>query len=294
MVLQSPINTRILDHIIYLTPTGSLEETSQQFRELGFNVLPGGTHADGLTENALVVFADGVYLELISFTHPTSRCTPGSEELRQRERHRWATRSPGWIDYAFLGNGSRSDSISEIINQRGREDGSGVFYEPEQEGGRQRPDGKVLKWIISFPRQDERGITGTPFFCGDVTPRYLRVPSEPPENVQHSSGAIGIAYLRILVQSASFNAVFNQLKTVIGHDPVSSTKSESIWALDTTNIVQHPPQLILSIPNNDEETAFIKGSTTEIYEVGFRVHQGRKTGDTSPTYGRIAWRSQPQ
>lgn len=36
MVLQSSINTRTIDHIVYLTPPGSLEETSQQFRELGF------------------------------------------------------------------------------------------------------------------------------------------------------------------------------------------------------------------------------------------------------------------
>jgi hypothetical protein len=90
------------------------------------------------------------------------------------EHHRWATKSPGWIDYAFLGNGSRSQSISETINERARKDGSGVFYEPEQDGGRYLPDGKLLEWLISAPRQ-EGGITATPFFCGDVTPRYLRV-----------------------------------------------------------------------------------------------------------------------
>jgi len=287
MVLQSSINTRILDHIIYLTPPDSLHKTSQQFRELGFNVLPGGTHAGGLSENALVVFADGVYLELIAFIPPASHCTPGSSQPDRKSR--WATKSPGWIDYAFLGNGSQSDSISEIINQRASEDGSGVLYEPEHEGGRQRHDGKTLKWLISAPRQEKGSITGTPFFCGDVTPRYLRVPSEPPENVQHPSGATGIAYLRILTQPASFTAVRNQIQTVIGHDPVSSTGSESIWALDTMNNVQHPPQLILSIPKNAEEAAFIEGSISEIYEVGFRVHPGNKKEDASPEYGRIAW-----
>ena len=117
-----------------------------------------------------------------------------------------------------------------------------------------------------------------------------KVPIEPPENVQHPSGAAGIAYLRILVQPTSFNAVSDQLKTVIGHDPISSTRFESIWSLDTTNLnVEHLPQLILSIPKDDEETAFIKGSITEIYEVGFRVHQGSKRGNMSPRYGRIAW-----
>jgi len=219
-----------------------------------------------------------VYLELITFTRPPD------------EHHRWGAKSPGWIDYAFLGNGSRSNSISEIINQRASKEGSGVFYEPEQEGGRYRSDGKLLQWLISVPRQEKGGITATSFFCGDVTPRYLRVPRDPPANIQHPSGAIGIAYLRILAQPASFSAVSKQLKTVIGHNPIFSTESESIWSLDTVND-DYPrvPRLILNIPKNVEETAFIKDSVTEIYEVGFLVHKGSKTGDTSATFGRIAW-----
>jgi len=123
-----------------------------------------------------------------------------------------------------------------------------------------------------------------------VTPRYLRVPRDPPANIQHPSGATGIAYLRILAQPASFHAASNQLKTVIGHNPIFSNESESIWLLDTVND-DYPqvPRLILSIPKNVEETAFIKDSVTEIYEVGFLVHKGSKTGDTSATFGRIAW-----
>ena len=116
-----------------------------------------------------------------------------------------------------------------------------------------------------------------------------KVPRDPPANIQHPSGATGIAYLRILAQPASFHAASNQLKTVIGHDPISSTESESIWLLDTVNDDYQVPRLILSIPKNVEEMSFIKDSVTEIYEVGFFVHKGSKTGDTSATYGRIAW-----
>jgi hypothetical protein len=124
-------------------------------------------------------------------------------------------------------------------------------------------------------------------------PSYVfgKVARDPPTNIQHPSGAIGIAYLRILAQPASFYAVSNQLKTVIGHDPNISTESESIWSLDTANgdYSQVPPQFILNTPKNVEEMAFIKDSITEIYEVGFRVHKGSKSGDISATYGRIAW-----
>ena len=119
------------------------------------------------------MFADGVYLELISFTHPVSHYPPGSPARVKRDSNPWASRSPGWIDFAFLGNGSRSESIAHVINQRGREEGSGVRYEAEQDGGRTRPDGKVLKWLISAPQVEKRGVL--PFFCGDVTPRSLRV-----------------------------------------------------------------------------------------------------------------------
>lgn len=47
-------------------------------------------------------------------------------------------------------------------------------YLPEMKGGRERPDGKVLEWVISGPGPKlERGTV--PFFCGDVTPRHWRV-----------------------------------------------------------------------------------------------------------------------
>lgn len=119
------------------------------------------------------VLDDGVYLELISFTHPQSHYPPGSPERIERDKNPWAYKPPGWIDFAFLGNGSRTNSVSESINARARAHGDPDLYLPEQDGGRTRPDGKVLKWLISPPPFARRGIL--PFFCGDVTPRTLRV-----------------------------------------------------------------------------------------------------------------------
>jgi hypothetical protein len=46
------------------------------------------------------VFADGVYFELISFTHPASHHPPGSPGRVKRDSNPWASRSPGWIDFA--------------------------------------------------------------------------------------------------------------------------------------------------------------------------------------------------
>lgn len=119
------------------------------------------------------MFADGVYLELLSFTHPKSHYPPGTPERQKRDNHEWATKTPGWIDFAFLGNGSLQSRISDIINERAKKDQSGAFYVPEWPAGRKRPDGKVLKWVISAPTPEKRGTL--PFFCGDVTPREWRV-----------------------------------------------------------------------------------------------------------------------
>ena len=57
---------------------------------------------------------------------------------------------------------------------------SHVNYLKETPGGRKRKDGEILKWLITAPAQvssssgeDIRGRL--PFFCGDLTPRHLRV-----------------------------------------------------------------------------------------------------------------------
>ena len=115
-----------------------------------------------------------MYLELICFTHPASHYPPGSPERHERDKNRWASKSVGWIDFAFLGNGSlEPPRISDIINDRARQDGSGALYSSEQAGGRRRPDGRELKWVISTPEAEKADTL--PFFCGDVTPREWRV-----------------------------------------------------------------------------------------------------------------------
>ena len=57
-----------MDHLVILV--GELEDAIASYEELGFRVTPGGEHADGLTRNALVPFADGTYLELVAFIDP--------------------------------------------------------------------------------------------------------------------------------------------------------------------------------------------------------------------------------
>ena len=132
-----------------------------------------------ISTHCIQAFEDGVYIELISFTHPFSYYPPNSPEYEARKKHYWANKEPGFIDFAFLGNAG-SPSISAAINARAEKDGSGVQYAGEFPGGRTRTDGKVLQWLISGPMPDKEygDVRGKiPFFCGDLTPRDFRVSS---------------------------------------------------------------------------------------------------------------------
>ncbi|KAG1835494.1 glyoxalase-like domain-containing protein [Suillus variegatus] len=286
---MSTPSTKTLDHIMHLTPPGSVDEVSQQFRDLGFHVLPGGTHAGGLTQNALVVLQDGAYLELVSFTHPASHYPPGSPVRQQRDAIPWAWKEPGWIGYTFLG--FSSTSISELINARAKKNKSGIRYDPEFDGGRERSDGKVLKWQISASSQDSGRFRAAPFFCGDVTPREWRVPLDPPANAEHPSGVLGVAYIRILVEDDDLSDVTADITSVIGGSPVSNTSRRVTWVLDTpsTDVAGGRPQLIISVPETEDERRTLEGRGEGIYEVAFFVSSGMKAGQSWTPYGKIVW-----
>lgn len=109
---------------------------------------------------------------------PVNAYPPGSPARLARESHQWALKAPGWIDYAFLGHSSETVRISDIINDRAKSGGDVAMYGSEQPGGRTRPDGEILKWILTpplSPAGDPARWLPFPFFCADVTPRELRV-----------------------------------------------------------------------------------------------------------------------
>ncbi|PIL33010.1 hypothetical protein GSI_04459 [Ganoderma sinense ZZ0214-1] len=276
-------STRILDHIVHLTPPGTLEDAVSSFQNLGFTVSPGGTHAGGKTANALVVFGDGTYLELIHFTSPPPNDDPNP----------WAHKQPGWIDFAFLGNGG-VPSIAGTINARADADGSGAHYAAEVQGGRTREDGKVLEWLISAPPGGERGEL--PFFCGDLTPREWRVPLEPRSNVRHSNTARGVAHVKLLIPPEDLTATANKLTSVLGISPFSSIPGEVAWHLGPQLSRPDPaptssiPVLKLRAAEGEEEMEYVRRMRGPgIYEVGFIVSDPSQGRGARTPYGRVVW-----
>ena len=120
---------------------------------------------------------DGPYLELLSFTHPESHYPPSTPSHDARLHQPWANKLCGWVAFAFLGTPRITPTLSTVLNERLRSAGSSTRYTPEVSGGRTRLDGVELRWEITAPERwgEKEGGTRLPFFCGDVTPRELRV-----------------------------------------------------------------------------------------------------------------------
>jgi hypothetical protein len=154
---------RQLDHVVFVAR--DLQAVIDDHRRRGFTVTPGGEHANGVTHNALVPFADGSYLELIGFREPAST-------------NRWwsiAAAGGGFADFALLSDDLASDAAAL---------GDLVVSAP-QEGGRTRPDGVELRWRTAMLRAP------LPFVIEDLTARDLRVPGGAAAD--HANGATGIA-----------------------------------------------------------------------------------------------------
>ncbi|MGA0593856.1 VOC family protein [Enterovirga sp. CN4-39] len=169
-----------LDHIVIAV--ADLDAAFNDYTKLGFTVIRGGEHANGITHNVLVVFQDGAYLELIGWKKPE----PGN---------RWSdifhTHGEGFVDHALL-----PDDIAGIVS---RAQSRGLDIADPIDGGRNRPDGQRLEWQTArSPKPD------VPFLCGDVTPRAGRV--QEGEVRVHPNGVTGVASLTIAVNDADVSA----------------------------------------------------------------------------------------
>jgi hypothetical protein len=170
---------RAIDHLVILVE--DLAAASADYAALGFTVTPGGEHADGATHNALVVFADDSYLELIAFK-------------RQAPQHRWwhhTAAGPGLIDYALL----PEDIDEDVAAARAR----GLSFGEPAPGGRRRPDGQHVAWKTAQPTTPD-----LPFLCWDVTPRSLRVPTGTAR--QHPNGVVGVSEVIVSVRDLEASA----------------------------------------------------------------------------------------
>jgi catechol 2,3-dioxygenase-like lactoylglutathione lyase family enzyme len=197
-----------LDHVVLLVK--DLTTAIADFEKLGFNVMIGGEHTGGATHNALIIFEDDNYIELIAFK-------------REDNAHRWGhytqTKGEGLIDYALV-----PDNMNEavaLIRERGLE-----VIGPN-DGGRLRPDGQAVRWQNAAFTTPE-----LPFLCGDVTPRSVRVPVAEQSN--HPNQVKGIAQVNIAVND--LNEAIEKHRALLGTAP-EQTGQAAVFTIGTAKIV---------------------------------------------------------
>lgn len=197
-----------LDHVVIAVT--DLDRAMADYRSLGFTVYPGGVHHGGVSHNALVVFADGSYFELIAYLQDASEVRWWQVLSRSGE---------GLVDFALL----PGNTIQDLEAARLR----GLDLIGPIDGGRMRTDGVRLDWQIVRPKTND-----LPFWCGDVTPRHLRVPKGDMR--VHANGVTGIASVRIAVSDAEASA--SRYEALAGSEAVSRHASHVQVALDGTMV----------------------------------------------------------
>ncbi|PWN20438.1 hypothetical protein BCV69DRAFT_209920 [Microstroma glucosiphilum] len=264
-----------LDHLIHLHPSvAAMESSIALYSSLGFLVTRGGNHADLLTTNALIVLPDGVYIELIAFLEYEAEGVDRGGETRQewqlrREQHWWSGKKEGWIDWCLAGG--VADGQVEASNARAQEQAQPLLptsttgatspglYKSPRAGGRTTLRGDQIKWKVTFP-DDALTSYALPFWCEDVTPRSLRVPSlsledegsaqnhtRSPKRSAHPNGALGIHSLLFLFnddddEEERFEEAVKAWSLLLPRESQSDSDSDSTFLLSTPSAAEHGSQ----------------------------------------------------
>lgn len=246
-----------IDHLVIIS--SDLEKAIADASQAGFTVAVGGTHKDGNTHNALIAFKDGSYIELIAPTNGIEGKT-----------HRWfsrLTKGGGLVDLCLASDDLDADTAN--IREQGR------HYAVPEENGRHRPDGVELRWKGSMP-PGEVNETGWPFLIEDVTPRELRVSTDPDETT-HTNGALGVAGVTILTHDLARSTT--DFAVISGREANTITSPMDDSPLATFINFEHS-WLMLTHPTAGEAVQHLEKIGPGPYTATLRTHDGPITPGT--------------
>ena len=213
------------DHAVVVVP--SLAEATREFGAAGFTVIPGGRHDVLPTENALVCFADGSYVELLATRDPATR-----DELRAlRASDRWGRHLRGVSAVArrLLPWLAGADGVADwvlhadsLARPAARLRSQGVAASGPVRMSRVRPDGEKLEWELLLPESPLH-----PYWIADRTPRERRVPADAGSTT-HPNGAGGVSAVR--VRAAVVPTAAMELGDALGAVP--RVRADGVTGLD--------------------------------------------------------------
>jgi catechol 2,3-dioxygenase-like lactoylglutathione lyase family enzyme len=182
-----------LDHVVIAV--NDLNRAVEDYKALGFTVIRGGVHVNRATHNALVVFSDGTYIELLART--------GEEPI------------PNLVDFSSMmdiGEGLAGFALycDDIEGEVKRLKDSGFKVAEIAHGSREK-DGRVVQWKLALI---DDGFA--PFLIQDITPREWRVPTTD-DLITHANHAVGIPAVEIAVREMKVS--WEQYTKMIGIIP---------------------------------------------------------------------------
>ena len=218
----------LLDHLVLFVD--DLTTAITRFESKGFTVTPGGTN--GPTHNALIVFSNDTYIELIALQSSRARLVMRSlRHVGVLAMRRWLKRDlqtrlldwmsgpQGLIDLCL--RGTELNDISHLSPL------CGIGLTNPVQFKRHRPDGLVVQWTLRGANERRQ-----PFFIQDVTPIDYRIPAGDVRI--HPNGAVGISEVRTgeLIEPSVSNVR-------ITHDPTLQPGSLSVTIVNKLDFIDH-------------------------------------------------------
>lgn len=209
----------LFDHLVL--KVNNLPQAIQTFSSAGFQVTNGGTHKGGYSENALVFFQDGSFIELLAlkkglkpFLLKMYAKTRGFMSLKYSKKwglfHRFYDRvltlPEGITDFCLL--------TDDLQRQLERIDGEGLFVTKPMPAYRKKPDGSVVRWQMASTLLSE-----LPFMRGPYSPES----TEDGKVSEHTNGITGIKSVTML--ALDFKEMVRNLSVILDQPPQNLEES---------------------------------------------------------------------
>ncbi len=264
------------DHAVVLV--NDLSSATRDYTALGFAVTQGGEHENGQTHNALMVFPDGSFLELLGFRRrwalPALRILKRIGVLRlgvsrrQPMERRFVPKfavGKGLVDFALLSRSIEDDL--DAVRRRG------LAIEGPLSGGRVQPDGQRVSWLWGVPLAPD-----LPFLIGDVTPSR--------ERGHHPNGVEGVAGIAVAV--TDLDASVRRYNALLGVEP-SEGSASPLPEARTVDFELNSTTITLATP--DSKTSPLRGHPARrgegLYALRLRTSNSANAGtlDLIRTHG---------
>lgn len=261
----------LFDHLVL--KVNNLSRAIETFSQAGFTVTKGGIHKGGYSENALIFFKDGSFIELLAmkeglkpFLLRLYSRTRGFMRLKYSRKwglfHRFYDRAltlpEGLTDFCLL--------TPDLKQELERIDMEGLFVTKPMNASRKKPDGTVVRWQMASTL-----LTELPFLKGPYSPKSA--PSA--EQSSHANGIEGVKSVTML--ALDFKEMVRNLSILLNQNARYAEQSRDTAAsfdLGTTEL------LVKKSSEHDSLVKKFRGNGLGVFGIEWRLAPGNDTPDS--------------